>query len=249
MAQDKYFQLWVSEAPRRCFRSQQVRNFMEWVPNSWGTATYSNTCYWEYAQSQLMRWLETRSADCCTCSSWSTAPIPSLGESCRLVLFCSTYCSQGAEGGRRKDQYSECLFSLFLNPKVETCLGNYTSSGGGCLCLFFFFSFPFIFLMRWMAEVFCCELGKNCQFRWSTDSISSLCIRFFFNKQQLTAEGRAPSIGTGTPLKPVCLFSISPIPAVFDKTVPSPAGVLVQRMQELGFLLHFCGCCFELRGT
>lgn len=100
-----------------------------------------------------------------------------------------------------------------------------------------------------MAEVFCCELGKNCQFRWTKDSFSSFCIIYFFNKQQLTVERRAPYRGTGTPLKAVCLFSISLVPAVFDKTVPWPAGVLVQRMQKSGFLLHFCDCCTAALST
>lgn len=160
----------------------------------------------------MRRRLETRSADCCTRALLS---YPSWKKAAGWLFFLLNLLLTGGRGRERERLIQwMSVFSLFLNPKVETCLGSCTSSGGGCLCLVFF-SFPSFFLMRWMAEVLYCELGKNCQFRWSTESSSSLCIRFFFNKQQLTAERRAPS--TGTLLKPVCLFSISLVPAVFDK--------------------------------
>lgn len=145
----------------------------------------------------------------------SPALIPFLEESCRLAFFSAEPIAHRGqrEGEGKTDTVNVCVLP-FPKSQSRNMSGELHKQRRRVL-VSLFFSFPSFFLMRWMAEVFYCELGKNCQFRWSTESSSSLCIRFFFNKQQLTAERRAPS--TGTLLKPVCLFSISLVPAVFDK--------------------------------
>lgn len=136
-----------------------------------------------------MRRLETRSA-----GSAAPAPAPFLEGSCRLAFFSAEPIAHRGRGRERERPIQWLsVFPLFLNPKVETCLGTCTSSGGGRLWLFFFFlPLFFFFFLRWMTEVFYCEVGKNCQFRWSTDSFSSLSIRLFFNNQQLRAERHLP---------------------------------------------------------
>lgn len=79
----------MSEAPRRCFRSQQLRNFMEWVPESWGSYHLQQLLLFGICTEPIN---EEEIRDkvcrlCCTYFNWSPAPIPFLEESCRLAFL------------------------------------------------------------------------------------------------------------------------------------------------------------------
>lgn len=110
----------------------------------------------------------------------SPALIPFLEESCRLAFFSAEPIAHRGqrEGEGKTDTVNVCVLP-FPKSQSRNMSGELHKQRRRVLVSGFFFLSPLFFLMRWMAEVFYCELGKNCQFRWSTESSSSLCIRFF----------------------------------------------------------------------